>query len=135
MLIELSPSLSHSVTRAQNRPPNFVSSRIVSCPIPNKGAIFAGELFQWQTSGRLLKQAPRMDPRKQKIEAGTKDFDDGSDEMIEYLLQKAEANLSSTSSALDAQPLPRFKYVLPATSLIIGQFLEHRRTSLLKRAL
>jgi len=75
-----------------------------------------------------------MGPRKQKIEAGTKYFDDGSHKMIEYLLQKAEANLSSTSS-VDAQPLPRFKYVLPATSLIIGQFLEHRRTSLLKRTL
>jgi hypothetical protein len=55
-----------------------------------------------------------MGPRKQKTEAGTKDFDDASDEMIEYLLQKAEANLSSTSSVA-AQTLPRFKYVLLAT--------------------
>jgi hypothetical protein len=30
-----------------------------------------------------LKQAPRMGPTKQKTEAGAKDFDDASDEMIE----------------------------------------------------
>jgi hypothetical protein len=73
-----------------------------------------------------------MGPRKQKTEAGTKYFDDTSDEMIEYLLQKAEANLSSTTS-IGAQPIPRFKYVLLATSLIIGQFLENRSASLMKR--
>ena len=83
----------------------------MSCPIPKKGAISLAKTFQWQTSGRLLNQAPRMGPRKQKTEAGTKDFDDTSDEMIESLLQKAEANLSSTSS-VGARPIPRFKYVL-----------------------
>src|ERR1700685_3744427 len=94
---------------------------------------FAGEDFSiWQTSGRLLKQALRMGQRKQKTEADTKDSDDASDEMIEYLLQKAEANLSSTPS-VGAQPIPLFKYVFRATSLIIGQFLKKRRTSLLMR--
>jgi hypothetical protein len=99
-----------------------------------KDPIFFGEEFSWRASAPLLKQAPRMGPRKTKTEAGTKDFDDISDEMIEYLLQRAEANLSSTSS-MEIQPVPRLKYFWPTPSLIIGQFLGYRRTSLLKETL
>jgi len=50
-----------------------------------------------------------MDPNKRTTEAGTKDFDNVSEEMTECLLQRAEANLSLTSS-MDPQPMPRLKY-------------------------
>src|SRR5271170_3935270 len=77
--------------------------------------ILLAKTFQWRTSsGRPLERVLSMSPKETKNEGRTKDFDDDSDEMIDYLLQQAEANLSSPSS-MDAQPMPRLKYVSPAT--------------------